>query len=259
MPAPMQSYQSMEIGSCHRICWQRSVAGSRVKSKWKWLTSWSSDDYPRVHARLANRSISMNWPCLCYCKCVCWVFGVACGRCNKCMNMKWWSQCMAAETRPKRGIFLSICHPFWVLYMKMSLRLSPMFPTHLAVAVSSLKMQRTKRKTAATQWCAADKCVRTDDDERSGCIWGNEHRKFMRFDIKCTSCQKWNIPVQCYSDHAQQTNCHIWVENNGKNLAQCVTQCPSLQMKNLVEFVASFITRMVHSPYLYIGLPSMAY
>lgn len=171
MPTPMQLYQSMGIDFCHRICWQRSVAGSRVKSKWKLLTSWLSDDYPHVRVRLANQWISMSLLYLCCCKCACWVFDVACGRYNKCMNMKWWSQCMAAENQLKIRISLSICHPFWVLYMKMSLRPGPTFPIHPTAVVSLLKMQRTTRKTIASQWCAVDRCVRTDDDERLECIW----------------------------------------------------------------------------------------
>lgn len=36
------------------------------------------------------------------------------------------------------------------------------------------------------------------------------------------------LPVQCDSNHAQQTNGYIWVKYDGENLTQCVTQCPSL-------------------------------
>lgn len=171
MPIPMQLYQSTGIDFCHRIYWLRSVVDSKVKSKWKWSTSWQSDDYPHVHVRLVNRWTSMSLLCLCCCKCACWVFDVAFGRCSKCMNTKWWSQCMAAENQPKRGISWSIGHPFWVLYTKMSLRPGPMFPTHPTTVESLLKMQRTTRKTIASQWCAADKCARTNDDERLECIW----------------------------------------------------------------------------------------
>lgn len=171
MPAPMPPYRSMGIDFYHRKYWQRSVVGSRGGSKWKWLTSWQSGDCLHVHARLVSRWISMRPLYLYYYKCACWAFDAACGRYNKCMNTKWWSQCRAIGNQLKRGISLWICHPFWVLYMKMSLRPGPMCPKHPTTAGSWLKMQRTIRKTIASQWCAVDKCVRTDDDGRSECIW----------------------------------------------------------------------------------------
>lgn len=80
-------------------------------------------------------------------------------------------------------------------------------------------MPETIPKIAAEQWYAFDKCECTDDDEQSGCIL-NENIIKQYLYIYSNEFEQLNnkkIPIQCYSNHAQQTYCNIWVKNHGEN------------------------------------------
>lgn len=171
MPISMQLYWSTDMRVYHRKCWQRSMAKSTARNKWKWSTSWRSGVNLRVHVRLAMPLISLH---------VYLISGVVVARWGKCTYTMWWWLHTATQIQPQREFFLSICHPSWVSCTRMWICRVQVCRKHQTAVASLSSVPKTTPGTIAGKLSEADRCVHTDDGRQSkcNCVVGMERRKY---------------------------------------------------------------------------------